>query len=97
MSTKNKIRQRLQENAPIFSDNEVFMKDVIRQIDLLPLPNNKLESFLRRYTMLERFVMRLDVVRWILVGSGGAIVIVYLLFTHYELLINAMVGFLDFL
>ena len=73
------------------------MKDVIRQIDLLPLPNNKLESCLRRYTMLERFVMRLDVVRWILVGSGGAIVIVYLLFAHYELLINAMVGFLDFL
>lgn len=97
MSTKNKIRQRLQENAPIFSDNEVLMKDVIRQIDLLSLPNNKLESCLRRYTMLERFVMRLDVVRWILVGSGGAIVIVYLLFAHYELLINAMVGFLDFL
>ena len=69
MSTKSKIKQRLQENAPIFSDNEVFMKDVIR----------------------------LDVVRWILVGSGGAIVIVYLLFAHYELLINAMVGFLDFL
>ena len=44
MSTKNKIKQRLQENAPIFSDNEVFMKDVIRQIDLLPLSNNKLES-----------------------------------------------------
>ena len=67
MITNTKIKKRLRASAPQVKDNEAFMADTIRQINLMPSPSSELQESLRRYTMLERLAMRMDAVRWLLV------------------------------
>ena len=67
MITNRKIKQRLQASAPQVKDNEEFMADTIRQINLMPSPSSELQESLRRYTMLEQLAMRMYAVRWLLV------------------------------
>ena len=53
------------------------MADTIRQIDLLPAPEGELQKSLRRYNLMERLAMRMDVARWLIVGGSGSIAVVY--------------------
>ena len=43
MITNRKIKQRLQASAPQVKDNEAFMADTIRQINLMPSPSSELQ------------------------------------------------------
>ena len=54
MITNTKIKKRLRASAPQVKDNEAFMADTIRQINLMPSPSSELQESLRRYTMLEQ-------------------------------------------
>ena len=90
MITNRKIKQRLRASAPQVKDNEAFMADTIRQIDLMPSPNSELQESLRRYTMLERLAMRMDAVRWLLVGGTGSVAIGYAVFSHLEAILSAL-------
>ena len=90
MITNRKIKQRLQASAPQVKDNEAFMADTIRQINLMPSPNSELQESLRRYTMLERLAMRMDAVRWLLVGGTGSVAVGYAIFSHLEAILTAI-------
>ena len=90
MITNRKIKQRLRASAPQVKDNEEFMADTIRQINLMPSPSSELQKTLRRYTMLERLTMRMDAVRWLLVGGTGSVAIGYVVFSHLEAILTAI-------
>ena len=90
MITNRKIKQRLQASAPQVKDNEAFMADTIRQINLMPSPSSELQESLRRYTMLERLAMRMDAVRWLLVGGTGSVAVGYAIFSHLEAILTAI-------
>ena len=90
MITNRKIKQRLRASAPQVKDNESFMADTIRQINLMPSPCSELQKSLRRYTMLERLAMRMDAVRWLLVGGTGSVAIGYTVFSHLEAILTAI-------
>ena len=90
MITNRKIKQRLRASAPQVKDNEAFMADTIRQINLMPSPSSELQESLRRYTMLERLAMRMDAVRWLLVGGTGSVVVGYTVFSHLEAILTAI-------
>ena len=90
MITNRKIKQRLRASAPQVKDNEAFMADTIRQINLMPLPSSELQESLRRYTMLERLAMRMDAVRWLLVGGTGSVAVAYAVFSHLEAILTAI-------
>ena len=90
MITNTKIKKRLRERAPQVKDNEAFMADTIRQINLMPSPNSELQESLRRYTMLERLAMRMDAVRWLLVGGTGSVAVGYAVFSHLEAILSAL-------
>ena len=90
MITNRKIKQRLRASAPQVKDNEAFMADTIRQINLMPSPSSELQESLRRYTMLERLAMRMDAVRWLLVGGTGSMVIGYVVFSNLEVILTAI-------
>ena len=90
MITNRKIKQRLRASAPQVKDNEAFMADTIRQINLMPSPNSELQESLRRYTMLERLAMRMDAVRWLLVGGTGSVAVGYAVFSHLEAILSAL-------
>ena len=90
MITNRKIKQRLQASAPQVKDNEAFMADTIRQINLMPSPSSELQESLRRYTMLEQLAMRMDAVRWLLVGGTGSVAIAYAVFSHLEAILTAI-------
>ena len=90
MITNRKIKQRLQASAPQVKDNEAFMADTIRQINLMPSPSSELQESLRRYTMLERLAMRMDAVRWLLVGGTGSVAVAYAVFSHLEAILTAI-------
>ena len=47
MITNTKIKKRLQASAPQVKDNEAFMADTIRQINLMPSPSSELQESLR--------------------------------------------------
>ena len=87
---KAKISKRLRANAPQVKDNEAFMADTIRQINLMPSPSSELQESLRRYTMLERLAMRMDAVRWLLVGGTGSVAVAYAVFSHLEAILTAI-------
>ena len=90
MITNRKIKQRLQASTPQVNDNEAFMADTIRQINLMPSPSSELQESLRRYTMLERLAMRMDAVRWLLVGGTGSVAVAYAVFSHLEAILSAI-------
>ena len=90
MITNNTIKKRLRASAPQVKDNEAFMADTIRQIDLMPSPSSELQESLRRYTLLERLAMRMDAVRWLLVGGTGSMAVGYVVFSHLEAILSAL-------
>ena len=90
MITNTKIKKRLRASAPQVKDNEAFMADTIRQINLMPLPSSEFQESLRRYTMLERLAMRMDAVRWLLVGGTGSVAVAYAVFSHLEAILTAI-------
>ena len=90
MITNTKIKKRLQASAPQVKDNEAFMADTIRQINLMPSPSSELQKSLRRYTMMERLAMRMDAVRWLLVGGSGSVAVGYVVFSHLEAILSAL-------
>ena len=90
MITNRKIKQRLRASAPQVKDNEAFMADTTRQINLMPSPSSELQKSLRRYTMLEQLAMRMDVARWLLVGGTGSVAIGYVVFSHLEAILTAI-------
>lgn len=94
MITNTKIKERLRASAPQVKDNEAFMADTIRQINLIPSPSSELQESLRRYTMLERLAMRMDAVRWLLVGGIGSVVVGYAVFSHLEAILTAITALL---
>ena len=90
MITNNTIKKRLQASAPQVKDNEAFMADTIRQINLMPSPSSELQESLRRYTMMERLAMRMDAVRWLLVGGTGSVAVGYAVFCNLEAILTAI-------
>ena len=90
MITNNTIKKRLRASSPQVKDNEAFMADTIRQIDLMPSPSSELQESLRRYTMLEQLAMRMDIARWLLVGGTGSVAIGYIVFSHLEAILTAI-------
>ena len=90
MITNTKIKKRLRSSAPQVKDNEAFMADTIRQINLMPSPSSELQESLRRYTMLEQLAMRTDIARWLLVGGTGSVAIGYVVFSHLEAILTAI-------
>ena len=92
MITNNTIKKRLRASAPQVKDNEAFMADTIRQINLMPSPNSELQESLRRYTMLVRLAMHMDAVRWLLVGGTGSVAVGYVVFSHLEAILTALSG-----
>ena len=90
MIPNTKIKTRLRASAPQVKDNEAFMADTIRQINLMPSPSSELQESLRRYTMLEQLAMRMDAVRWLLVGGTGSVAVAYAIFSHLEAILTAI-------
>ena len=90
MITNNTIKKRLRASAPQVKDNEAFMADTIRQINLMPSPSSELQESLRRYTMLEQLAMRMDAVRWLLIGGTGSVAVAYAVFSHLEAILTAI-------
>ena len=90
MIINNTIKKRLRASAPQVKDNEAFVADTIRQINLMPSPSSELQESLRRYTMLERLAMQMDAVRWLLVGGTGSVAVAYAVFSHLEAILTAI-------
>ena len=90
MITNRKFKQRLRASAPQVKDSETFMADTIRQINLMPSPSSELQESLRRYNMLERLAMRMDAVRWLLVGGTGSVAVGYIVFSNLETILTAI-------
>ena len=90
LTIKTKISKRLRASAPQVKDNEAFMADTIRQINLMPSPSSELQESLRRYTMLEKLAMQMDAVRWLLVGGTGSVAVGYTVFNHLEAILTAI-------
>ena len=90
MITNTKIKKRLRASAPQVKDNEAFMADTIRQINLMPSPSSELQESLRRYTMLEQLAMRMDIARWLLVGGTSSMAIGYAVLSHLEAILTAL-------
>ncbi len=90
MITNRKIKQRLRASAPQVKDNEAFMADTIRQINLMPSPSSELQESFRRYTMMERLAVRMDAIRWLLVGGTGSVAVGYTVFSHLEAILTAI-------
>ena len=90
MITNRKIKQRLRASAPQVKDNEAFMADTIRQINLMPSPCSELQESLHRYTMLEQLAMRMDIARWLLVGGTSSMAIGYAVLSHLEAILTAI-------
>ncbi len=60
----------------------------------MPSPSNELQESLRRYTMLERLAMRMDAVRWLLVGGTGSVAVGYAVFSNLEAILTAISAFM---
>ena len=90
LTIKTKISKRLRASTPQVKDNEAFMAETIRQINLMPSPSSELQESLRRYTMLERLAMRMDAARWLLVGGTGSVAVEYIVFSNLETILTAI-------
>ena len=97
MITNRKIKEHLLAHAPQPTHSEAFMVDTIRQIDLLPTPEDELQKSLRRYNLMERLAMRIDVARWVIIGGSGSIAVGYLTFVHLETILTTLTTWLSVL
>ena len=95
MIINKKINQHLRASAPQVKDNEAFMAETIHQINLLPSPESELQESLRRYTLMERLSLRMDVTRWVLLSGSGVAVGSYLMFANYEIVISGVMCLLQ--
>ena len=73
------------------------MADTIRQIDLLPAPEGELQKSLRRYNLMERLAMRMDVARWLLIGGSSSIAMGYVTFVHLDTILTTITMWLSVL
>ena len=97
MNTNRNIRNHLQTHAPQPTRSEAFMADTIRQIDLLPAPEGELQKSLRRYNLMERFAMRMDVARWLIIGGSGSLTVGYMTYIHLETILTTLTTWLNVL
>ncbi len=91
MTTNQRISDRLRRAAPVPSDRQAFINDTIRQINLLPEPTSPEQELLRTFTWRERFALRTNTTRWVLLGSSGCLLTAYIAITYSET-IFAMFG-----
>jgi hypothetical protein len=73
------------------------MADTIRQIDLLPAPEGELQKSLRRYNLMERFAMRMDVARWLIIGGSGSLAVGYMTYINLETILTTLTTWLNVL
>ena len=97
MITNRKIKEHLLSQAPQPTRSEDFMKDTIRQINMLPAPEDELQKSLYRYNLMERLAMRMDVARWLIIGGSGSIAVGYLTFVHLETILTTLTTWLSVL
>lgn len=97
MITTRQIKKHLQAHAPQPTHSEAFMADTIRQIDLLPTPEDELQKSLRRYNLMDHLAMRMDVARWVLIGGSGSIAVGYVTFIHLETILTTLTTWLSVL
>jgi hypothetical protein len=97
MITNRKIKEHLLSHAPQPTQSETFMSDTIRQIDMLPAPEDELQKSLHRYNLMERLAMRMDIARWLIIGGSGSIAVGYLTFVHLETILTTLTTWLSVL
>lgn len=97
MITNRKIKEHLLSHAPQPTQSEAFMADTIRQIDMLPAPEDELQKSLHRYNLIERLAMRMDIARWLIIGGSGSIAVGYLTFVHLETILTTLTTWLSVL
>ena len=97
MITNRKIKEHLLSHAPKPTQSEAFMADTIRQIDMLPAPEDELQKSLHRYNLMERLAMRMDIARWLIIGGSGSIAVGYLTFVHLETILTTLTTWLSVL
>ena len=73
------------------------MENTIRQINLLPTPEGDLQKSLRRYNLVERLAMCMDVARWLIIGGSGSIAVGYVTFIHLEAILTTLTSLLSVL
>lgn len=91
MTTNQRISDRLRRAAPVPSDSQAFMSDTLRQINLLPEPHSPEQELLRTLSWQERFALRTNATRLVLLGSSGYLLTAYVALTYSET-IFAMFG-----
>lgn len=94
MTTRKHISLRLRQTAPAPSDNQAFMQDTLRQINLLPEPTSPEQELLRTFSWRERFAFRADATRWLLLGTSGCAVVSYLLVAYSDILMTTVMSLL---
>lgn len=94
MTTRQRISRRLRQTAPTPSDNQAFMKDTLRQINLLPEPTSPEQELLRTFSWRERFAFRADATRWLLLGTSGCAVVSYLIVAYSDILMTTAMSLL---
>ena len=91
MVTNNTIKKHLQSSAPQPKKSEEFMADTIRQINLMPSPSSELQETLRKYTLMDRLVLRMDAARWLILGGSGSVAFGYVVFTHFDAIVTTII------
>jgi hypothetical protein len=56
---------------------------------------SELQESLRRYTLMERLSLRMDVARWVLLSGSGVAVGSYSMFANYEIVISGVMRLLQ--
>lgn len=86
MTTRQRISRRLRQSAPVPSDNEAFVRDTIRQINLLPEPHSREQALIRSVSLRERWAFRLGITRMVVVSGSGCLLLSYLFITYLDTL-----------
>ena len=95
MTTNQRISRRLRQTAPVSSDNQVFMNDTIRHINLLPEPHSPEQELLRTFAWRERFAFRTNAARWLILGGSSCLFATYLVLTYADTLCAFALSFLQ--